>query len=72
MSLEEALDVWKKAEGLQSIYGSSVLVDQFNVEQGVYEEPLNTDKYLDPSYTFLTQNQSSRFARLIQRFVVEV
>lgn len=51
LSLDEALKVWEKGDGLDSIYGSSVLVDQFNVEQGVYEEPLNTSKYLDPSFT---------------------
>lgn len=51
LTLEEALKVWEKAEGLDSIYGSSVISDKFNVEQGVYEEPLDTDKYLDPSLT---------------------
>lgn len=51
LSLEEALKVWEKAEGLESIYGSSVISDKFNVAQGVYEEPLDTEKYLDPSLT---------------------
>ena len=49
LSLEEALEIWKEGEGLGSVYGSTVIADQFNVSQGVYEEPLNTAKYLDPS-----------------------
>lgn len=51
LTLEEALEVWKKAEGLDSVYGSSVISDQFNVEMGVYENNLNIDQYLDPSLT---------------------
>jgi len=51
LSLDEALKVWEKADGLGSIYGSSVIADAFNVDQGVYEEKLDTDKYLDPSLT---------------------
>ena len=51
LSLDEALERWEKAEGLGSVYGSSEIVDQFNVNVGVYDEPLDTDKYLDPSYT---------------------
>ena len=51
LSLEEALKVWKKGDGLSSIYGSSVIADSFNVNQGVYEEKLDTVKYLDPSLT---------------------
>lgn len=51
LSLEEVLPIWKKAEGLGSVYGSTVIADEFNVSQGVYEENLDTDKYLDPSLT---------------------
>jgi len=51
LSLEEALPIWKEAEGLGSVYGSTVIADQFNVDQGVYEENLDTSKYLDPSLT---------------------
>ncbi|MGB0415247.1 MAG: ABC transporter substrate-binding protein [Coraliomargarita sp.] len=51
LSLEEVLPIWKEAEGLGSVYGSTVTADQFNVDQGVYEENLDTDKYLDPSLT---------------------
>ena len=51
LSLEEALKVWKEGEGLDSVYGSTVIADEFNVSQGVYESPLNTKQYLDPSLT---------------------
>ncbi|MCG8525800.1 MAG: ABC transporter substrate-binding protein [Opitutales bacterium] len=51
LSLEEALEKWEKAEGLGSVYGSSEIVDGFNVSVGVYESGLDTDKYLDPSFT---------------------
>lgn len=49
LSLEEALPIWKKAEGLGSVYGSTSVSDAFNVDMGVYDEPLNVDQYLDPS-----------------------
>ncbi|MDP4878271.1 MAG: ABC transporter substrate-binding protein [Opitutales bacterium] len=51
MTLEESLKVWKKADGLGSIYGSTSVSDAFNVDMGVYEQPLNVDQYLDPSLT---------------------
>ncbi|HBR95030.1 MAG TPA: ABC transporter substrate-binding protein, partial [Opitutae bacterium] len=51
LSLEEVLPIWKEAEGLGSVYGSTKIADDFNVEQGVYDEPLNTVQYLDPSLT---------------------
>ena len=51
LTFEQSLAVWEKAETLNSVYGSSVVVDQFNVDQGVYESNLNTEKYLDPSIT---------------------
>jgi NitT/TauT family transport system substrate-binding protein len=51
LTLEESLKIWEKAEGLGSIYGSSVVSDQFNVDMGVYDENLNVDQYLDPSLT---------------------
>ena len=51
LSLEESLKVWEKADGFGSVYGSTVIADKFNVAQGVYEEPLQTAKYLDPSLT---------------------
>ncbi len=51
LTLEEALKVWEKADGLGSVYGSTSVSDSFNVDMGVYEEPLNVDQYLDPSLT---------------------
>lgn len=51
LSLDEVLPIWKEADGLGSVYGSTVIADQFNVDQGVYEENLDTQKYLDPSLT---------------------
>lgn len=51
LTLEESLKIWEKAEGLGSVYGSSVVSDQFNVDMGVYDENLNIDQYLDPSLT---------------------
>lgn len=51
LSLEEALERWEEAEGLGSVYGSSTIVDEFNVTYEVYEKPLATGNYLDPSFT---------------------
>ena len=34
-----------------SVYGSTDIVDDFNVKFEVYGEPLDTGKYLDPSLT---------------------
>jgi NitT/TauT family transport system substrate-binding protein len=51
LSLEEALEVWEEGEGLDSVYGSTAIADAFNVAQGVYDEPLTTANYLDPSLT---------------------
>ena len=51
LSLSEALEKWEEAEGLGSVYGSSVIVDEFNVKYGVYEKPEEIKKYFDPSIT---------------------
>jgi NitT/TauT family transport system substrate-binding protein len=51
LGLDEVLPIWEKGEGLGSVYGSSMVVDKFNVEQGVYEKPLAIEAYLDPSFT---------------------
>lgn len=51
LTIEEALKKWEKAEGLGSVYGSSAVVDEFNVKYGVYEKPEEIDKYFDPSIT---------------------
>ena len=49
LSSKEALKVWEKAAGLGSIYGSTKVVDDFNVKYKVYEKPADVDSYLDPS-----------------------
>ncbi|MBC7979476.1 MAG: ABC transporter substrate-binding protein [Armatimonadetes bacterium] len=51
LTLEEAGKVWEKADGLESIYGSTKVSDGFNVKYKVYEKPLDIDTYLDPSIT---------------------
>ncbi|MCU0777946.1 MAG: ABC transporter substrate-binding protein [Akkermansiaceae bacterium] len=51
LTLDEALKRWEKADGLGSVYGSSKVVDDFNVRFKVYEKPQDTAKYLDPSLT---------------------
>jgi NitT/TauT family transport system substrate-binding protein len=40
---------FKKAEGLDSVYGSSKVVDDFNVKNSVYKAAMKVDEYLDPS-----------------------
>jgi NitT/TauT family transport system substrate-binding protein len=40
---------FKKADGLDSIYGSSKIVDEFNVKNAVYKTPMKYEEYLDPS-----------------------
>jgi NitT/TauT family transport system substrate-binding protein len=42
---------FKKADGLDSIYGSSKIVDDFNVKNKVYKAPMKYEEYLDPSFT---------------------
>lgn len=51
LTLAEAQKAWMKAEGFGSVYGSSMVVDGFNVKYEVYGEPLNIEAYLDPSIT---------------------
>lgn len=40
---------FKKGEGLDSIYGSSKIVDDFNVSNKVYKAHMKYEEYLDPS-----------------------
>ncbi|MEM9015410.1 MAG: ABC transporter substrate-binding protein [Verrucomicrobiota bacterium] len=49
LSIDEALKIWEKADGLDSVYGSSDIVNAFNVANEVYEELEEIDKYFDPS-----------------------
>jgi NitT/TauT family transport system substrate-binding protein len=48
---EEAKPRQKKGEGFDSVYGSSVVVDKFNVNNKVYDEAQKIDNYLDFSLT---------------------
>ena len=48
---DEVKPIWEKAEGLGSVYGSSVISDEFNLKYEVYEGSPDTEKYLDPSLT---------------------
>ena len=49
MDLAEAKKHWAKGETLESIYGSSKIVDEFNVKNKVYKTPMPIDEYQDPS-----------------------
>lgn len=51
LSLAEAVKAFERGDGLDSIYGSSKISDEFNVANGVYETPQNTEAYIDPSIT---------------------
>lgn len=51
LTLEEAKKAYAVGEGLDSIYGSSALVDKFNVENKVYDTPQTVADYIDPSIT---------------------
>lgn len=49
LSLDEAKKAFIKGEGFSSIYGSSKVVDAFNVDNGVYESAQDIDAYYDPT-----------------------
>jgi NitT/TauT family transport system substrate-binding protein len=49
LSTSEALKAWEKADGLGSIYGSTKVVDEFNVRFKVYEKSADIDSYFDSS-----------------------
>lgn len=49
LSTAEALKAWEKADGLGSIYGSTKVVDDFNVKFKVYDKAADIDSYFDPS-----------------------
>jgi len=56
LTLDEALKVWEEAEGLESVYGSTKIVNDFNVKFEVYEKPLEISNYLDSSLTKALKN----------------
>ncbi|MEI9949178.1 MAG: ABC transporter substrate-binding protein [Pseudomonadota bacterium] len=49
LNLEENLKHFKRSEGFDSIYGSSKIVDDFNVKNAVYKAPSKIEDYLDSS-----------------------
>ena len=51
LTLDEAIKRWDTADGLGTVYGSSKVVNEFNVKFKVYEKSQETTKYLDPSFT---------------------
>ena len=51
LSMEEALNAWRNAPGLTSVYGSSEISDAFNVKYEVYKEPVDYTAYFDRTLT---------------------
>jgi NitT/TauT family transport system substrate-binding protein len=51
LTLAEAKKAFTKGKGLDSIYGSGMTVDKFNVDNKVYKKSEPVDDYLDPSFT---------------------
>jgi NitT/TauT family transport system substrate-binding protein len=49
LTLEENKKVFEKGPGLDSMYGSTKISDDFNVKYEVYKEPQEVDSYIDPS-----------------------
>jgi NitT/TauT family transport system substrate-binding protein len=49
LNAAENLKHYAKGEGFESIYGSSKIVDDFNVKNGVYKTPLKVEDYFDGS-----------------------
>lgn len=49
LNLEEGKKVFAKGDGFKSLYGSSKIADSFNVKYGVYKQPQDLGKAIDPS-----------------------
>ncbi|WP_026472466.1 ABC transporter substrate-binding protein [Alkanindiges illinoisensis] len=49
LDLEGNKGVMVKKDGLDSLYGSSYNVNKFNVDNGIYNKPVNVDSLIDPS-----------------------
>ncbi len=49
LTKEEAQAFMKKADGFDSLYGSTEIADQFNVDNKVYTDKQTVDNYIDPS-----------------------
>jgi NitT/TauT family transport system substrate-binding protein len=51
IDIAEGKKVFKKADGLASLYGSSKISDEFNVANEVYKQAQDINSYIDPSLT---------------------
>jgi NitT/TauT family transport system substrate-binding protein len=51
LDIAEAKKVFAKGDGLTSLYGSSRIVDDFNVRNNVYKQAQNIDGYIYPALT---------------------
>ncbi|MBV8500317.1 MAG: ABC transporter substrate-binding protein [Paucibacter sp.] len=51
LSLDAGKKAYIKAAGFGSLYGSTKIVDAFNVANQVYKAPEKLDSYMDPSFT---------------------
>lgn len=49
LTLEEGKAVLVKADGFKSLYGSTKIVDDFNVKAGIYKTPQDLSKAIDPT-----------------------
>jgi hypothetical protein len=49
LGLEGNLKHWKKAETLESVFGSSKITDGFFTTNKMYKAPVKFEEYLDPS-----------------------
>lgn len=56
LSLPEALKIFKPADGFGSLYGSSDVVNAFQVENKVYDTPVDVKKSIDSSLTEKLKN----------------
>jgi len=51
LDLAEGKKVFKKGDGLTSLYGSSKIADGFNVKNEIYKQAQDINSYIDPSLT---------------------
>jgi len=49
LTLDEGKAVMVKADGFKSLYGSSKIVDDFNVKSGIYKKPQDLNRAIDPT-----------------------
>jgi NitT/TauT family transport system substrate-binding protein len=49
LTLDEGKAIMVKADGFKSLYGSSKIVDDFNVKNAIYKKPQDLNKAIDPT-----------------------